>query len=176
MPPKEGEAEGIKALRELAARLRAVRRHYELTQQEFARRLGVSRSHLSEVEVNQAKPATDILIGIPRAFPEISAEWLLTGAGPMTAGVPAEARDLEAISELATRTAMTVMDLINQQRKHRRGFALSDEEVSTLLLLIPQVFRTAYFAAMRRPGTTHNDALRTASEKANMVGKALALP
>ena len=84
---------GSKRLRELAARLNAVYQHYERTQQFLLRAVSSVSSYadLSEVEVNQARLAADVLIGIPRALSEISAERLLTGAGPMNAGVPAEA-------------------------------------------------------------------------------------
>jgi transcriptional regulator with XRE-family HTH domain len=53
-------------------------RGFELTQVEFARRVGVSQSYLSAVEHGQNEVGAQVLLAISREFGK-SIEWLLTG-------------------------------------------------------------------------------------------------
>jgi len=46
--------------------------------------IGVSNSYFSKMVRNNASIGSDILEKILRSFPELNAEWLLTGAGEMT--------------------------------------------------------------------------------------------
>jgi len=64
-------------------RVKQARYRLQLTQRELARRLSVSQSYLSEVEGNKAKPNVDLLVGFAIYFPELNAEWILTGVEPM---------------------------------------------------------------------------------------------
>jgi transcriptional regulator with XRE-family HTH domain len=68
----------------LAARIRAVRERYGLTQKQFAEQLGVSRSYLGKAEAAKGKPTIEMLVGIAESYPEVSTRWLLTGEGEMT--------------------------------------------------------------------------------------------
>jgi transcriptional regulator with XRE-family HTH domain len=58
-------------------RIREVR-GFDLTQEEFAQRLGISQSQLSKYERGVAWPAAEVLIKL-RAVLGISIDWLLTG-------------------------------------------------------------------------------------------------
>jgi len=53
-------------------------RGFDMTQQEFARRIGVSQSYLSTMEHGQVEIGAEILLTISREFKK-SLEWLLTG-------------------------------------------------------------------------------------------------
>ena len=53
-------------------------RGFDMTQEEFARRIGVSQSHLSSMEHGEAGIGAEILLTISRKFGK-SIEWLLTG-------------------------------------------------------------------------------------------------
>jgi len=59
-------------------RIRELRGYY-VTQEEFARRIGVSQSYLSIMEHGQKEIGAEILLKISREFGK-SLEWLLTGA------------------------------------------------------------------------------------------------
>lgn len=59
-------------------RIRELRGFY-LTQEEFARRIGISQSHLSTLEHGDAEPGAEIMLRISREFGK-SIEWLLTGS------------------------------------------------------------------------------------------------
>ena len=49
-----------------------------MTQEEFARRIGVSQGHFSYIERGEKEIGADILLRISQEF-EKSIEWLLTG-------------------------------------------------------------------------------------------------
>jgi len=49
-----------------------------MTQDEFARRIGITQSHLSALERGDNKPGASVLLSISRAFDK-SVDWLLTG-------------------------------------------------------------------------------------------------
>jgi transcriptional regulator with XRE-family HTH domain len=53
-------------------------RGFDITQGEFARRIGVSQGHLSYVERGEKEMGAEILLKISREFGK-SIEWLLTG-------------------------------------------------------------------------------------------------
>ncbi|MBZ5565867.1 MAG: helix-turn-helix transcriptional regulator [Acidobacteriia bacterium] len=58
-------------------RIRELRGFY-VTQEEFAKRIGVSQSHLSSMEHGEAEIGAEILLAVSREFGK-SLEWLLTG-------------------------------------------------------------------------------------------------
>ncbi len=53
-------------------------RGFDLTQQQFAKRIGISQTHLSKVELGKVEAGAEILLRIARAY-DRSIEWLLTG-------------------------------------------------------------------------------------------------
>lgn len=63
----------------MGRRVRELRGFY-VSQEEFARRIGVSQSHLSSMEHGEVDIGSAILLRISREFGK-SMEWLLTGEG-----------------------------------------------------------------------------------------------
>lgn len=63
--------------KEFGKRIRELRGFY-VTQEEFARRIGISQSHLSTLEHGEVEPGAEIMLRIGREFGK-SIEWLLTG-------------------------------------------------------------------------------------------------
>jgi transcriptional regulator with XRE-family HTH domain len=55
-------------------------RGFDITQAEFASRIGVSQSYLSAVEHGRNEVGAEVLLAISREFGK-SLEWLLTGEG-----------------------------------------------------------------------------------------------
>ena len=53
-------------------------RGFDLTQADFARRIGVSQSYLSAIELGRNEAGAEVLLSIGREFGR-SIEWLLTG-------------------------------------------------------------------------------------------------
>ena len=60
-------------------RIRALR-GFQMTQKEFAKRIGVSQGHFSYIERGEKEIGAEILLRISREFGK-SIEWLLTGQG-----------------------------------------------------------------------------------------------
>lgn len=84
----------------LGQRIKDVRLKQGLTQAEFAARLGVSRSYLSEAERGKSKPSVEMLVGIAGQFGDVSLRWLLTGshADPQTLAIADIDEDLLQIA------------------------------------------------------------------------------
>lgn len=66
-------------LRALGRRLRELR-GFDLTQEEFAKELGISQSQLSKYERGIGAPPADVLFFVKKRF-RVSIDWLLTGEG-----------------------------------------------------------------------------------------------
>jgi len=63
-------------------RLRKIRNHYELSQEEFGNKIMIKRSHVSSLE-NGTRAITDrVIIDICREF-NVNEEWLRSGTGEM---------------------------------------------------------------------------------------------
>ena len=55
-------------------------RGFDMTQEEFAERIGISQNYLSTMERGKVEIGAEILLRISREFVK-SVEWLLTGKG-----------------------------------------------------------------------------------------------
>jgi transcriptional regulator with XRE-family HTH domain len=64
-------------LKAIGRRIRELR-GFDMTQDEFSRRIGVTQSHLSAVERGIREPGSAVLLAISREFGK-SVDWLLTG-------------------------------------------------------------------------------------------------
>lgn len=63
--------------RAVGRRIRVLR-GFDMTQAEFARRVGLSQGHLSAIERGDKEPGAAVLLAISREFGK-SVDWLLTG-------------------------------------------------------------------------------------------------
>lgn len=61
-------------------RLRKLRKMLELTQQEFADRIGIKRNSYANYEIGRNIPIDAIILSICREF-NVNEDWLRTGAG-----------------------------------------------------------------------------------------------
>lgn len=77
-------------------RIRKIRKNFDLTQQEFAGRLGVKRGAIANYEIGRNEPVDSIISLICREF-NVREEWLRSGNGEMFKAAPSSA--LEALSE-----------------------------------------------------------------------------
>jgi transcriptional regulator with XRE-family HTH domain len=64
-------------MKSLGRRIRQVR-GFDITQEEFAKKLGISQSQLSKYERGTVAPPADVLIRIKEQV-RVSIDWLLTG-------------------------------------------------------------------------------------------------
>jgi DNA-binding XRE family transcriptional regulator len=85
LPPPEVRQEWERVrqqVRALAGRLKALREKFGLTQVEFAKAIGVSRTALAEMEAGNSKPSVTMIIGVVFAFPDVDKKWLMKGDVP----------------------------------------------------------------------------------------------
>lgn len=64
-------------------RIRAVMDYAQMTQQDFAVRLGISPASLSSIFTGRTNPSQKQVMAIHQAFPEINISWLMFGEGDM---------------------------------------------------------------------------------------------
>lgn len=64
-------------LNAIGRRIRELR-GFDMTQVEFARRIGVTQSYLSALEHGEKEPGAGVLLAISKEFGK-SVDWLLTG-------------------------------------------------------------------------------------------------
>lgn len=77
-------------------RIRKLRRELDLTQQEFAEKIGVSRANIGKYETGISDPSAAVLSLICREF-NVNEEWLRTGVGEMFKAAPSST--LDALAE-----------------------------------------------------------------------------
>lgn len=77
-------------------RIKKVRRELDLTQQEFADRLGVKRGTVANYEVGRNEPVDSIISLICREF-HVNENWLRYGDGEMFSSDPED--ELQALTE-----------------------------------------------------------------------------
>ena len=63
-------------------RIKAIRKHYDLTQAEFGYRIGVKGNTITNYENDLRNPSDAIIVSICREF-NVNEEWLRTGNGEM---------------------------------------------------------------------------------------------
>lgn len=63
-------------------RLKKLRKTLDLTQQEFADRIGIKRNTMAQYEIGRNEPIDAVLLAICREF-NVNESWLRTGEGEM---------------------------------------------------------------------------------------------
>lgn len=63
-------------------RLKELRKSLKLTQEEFAKRIGIKRNTVATYEIGRNEPIDGIIYSICREF-NVNEEWLRTGCGEM---------------------------------------------------------------------------------------------
>lgn len=115
--------------REIGRRICALREHYTLNQDEFSKRMLVSRNYLSELENGKRMPTGPLLVALETLF-MANKEWVLTGKG----GMIADTENREGRSLDPAGGAADVVDLLKGYR------ALSIENRKKLMNIL-KVFR-----------------------------------
>lgn len=69
----------------LGDRIKQLRKSQNLTQQAFAKALGISAGYVSEIEQGNKMPGSEVLLSLKQVF-HINTDWLLTGEGEMERG------------------------------------------------------------------------------------------
>ena len=103
-------------------RIRKLRRLLDLTQQEFADRIGMKRNTVANYETNRNEPSASVITLICREF-QVNEEWLRTGGG-----------------EIFAPKATTALDALAKERNLTHGVYLFIEKLLNLKPEYQQVF------------------------------------
>lgn len=87
-------------------RIKKLRKALDLTQQEFADKIGIKQNTIAKYETNRGSPTTAVVSLICREF-SVSETWLRTGEGEMFI-----AREEDPLSELVRQRGLTFSDRV----------------------------------------------------------------
>lgn len=114
-------------------RIKKLRRSLDLTQQEFADRIGVKRNTIANYETGRNAPIDSVLSLIVREF-NVNEEWLRTGNGDMFA--PAASNTLETLAverNLTRGECILIEKFLNLKPEVRQGLIGYISEVAAAL-------------------------------------------
>lgn len=80
-------------------RIKDIRKALDLTQTEFAQRIGIKQNSLANIEIGRRNASNQVVTSICREF-GVNLDYLLHGTGPMFA--PKEATALDRIDQILT--------------------------------------------------------------------------
>ena len=103
-------------------RIRKLRRHFDLTQEEFAKRLGIKRNTIAQYETGRNEPIDTVLYLICHEF-GVSENWLRTGEGEMLRPAPED--EIDAITRryrLSPAETILIKKFVNLPQEKRNEF------------------------------------------------------
>lgn len=142
---------------ELARRIKAVRKALNVTQNDFAKSLGVSRSYLSEVETEKGKPSVEMVLGIAEKHEKVSLEWLLTGKGDVLINGD-ETWSTSGRTSIIFELACELAEDLPWPQPH----SVPPRAFAKIVVLLMSVMEGAYRIALSRPNTAVEGAVREA--------------
>jgi transcriptional regulator with XRE-family HTH domain len=86
-------------LKSIGQRLLAVRKHFNLNQEEIGKITGYSKSLISAAEKGEKKPSSQYLYGLLTQF-DVDVNWILTGKGEMLPDSHNESPEDKDVNEL----------------------------------------------------------------------------
>lgn len=139
-------------------RIRKLRKVLDLTQQDFAKKIGMSANVLTNYETGRRNPSRSVINNICKTF-HVNEEWLRTGAGEMFVDVSQDDQIMEFVQQaLASRP-----DSI-QRRFAAMLSALSDSDWEVLERMAYTIIGERGAAA---PAPADQEGSSSASQKAD---------
>ena len=114
-------------------RIRKLRRLLDLTQQEFADRIGMKRNTVANYETNRNEPSASVITLICREF-QVNEEWVRTGGGEIFA--PKATNALDALAKernLTHGVYLFIEKLLNLKPEYQQVFVDLSVEVAAAL-------------------------------------------
>lgn len=105
-------------LSEVGTRIKKARKSQGVSQVELADKLGISVSHMSNIENGKINVGLDIFIDITEAL-NISADWLLNGTTESTAPVPEQA--IQLFADCTDSEIQTLLNVAREVKKSLRS-------------------------------------------------------
>ncbi|WP_167955070.1 helix-turn-helix domain-containing protein [Anaerosporobacter faecicola] len=101
-------------------RIKHLRKTLDMTQQEFAERIGVKRNTIAQYEIGRNEPIDSIFSLICREF-NVNPEWLRNGEGEMFIVLPEEDEYFAAATEISNDNDTFAMNAIIEYWKLDRA-------------------------------------------------------
>lgn len=98
-------------------RLKLLRKSLDITQQEFANKIGIKRNSYANYETGRNTPIDAIILSICREF-NVNEEWLRTGEGEMFIQLPEEDEVAAYVSDLLEDDGENPLYLIIKEIMH----------------------------------------------------------
>ena len=131
-------------------RLKKLRKKLDITQQEFADRIGINRHYFANYETGRNKPIDAIIKSICREF-NVNEEWLRTGIGEMFIE-----EDFFSLDDYAKSNNLTDIE-----KKLILGFMKLDPKVREAVY---SVFKNAFSEQNPEPNNIYDEAPDTVEE------------
>ena len=131
-------------------RLKKLRKKLDITQQEFADRIGIKRNSFAKYETGRNKPIDAIIKSICREF-NVNEEWLRTGIGEMFIE-----EDFFSLDDYAKSNNLTDIE-----KKLILGFMKLDPKVREAVY---SVFKNAFSEQNPEPNNIYDEAPDTVEE------------
>lgn len=98
-------------------RIKALRKALDMTQQEFADKIGLKRNSVASYEIGKNYPMDTVILSICREF-NVNEEWLRTGEGEMFIQLPEEDEVAAYVSDLLEDDGKNPLYLIIKEIMH----------------------------------------------------------
>ena len=121
----------------IGERIKLLREQLRMKQQEFSKKIGISRSYLAELEKNKYEPPDRILRLISHTF-GVSYRWLKEGEGEMWESKEGE---IPPDAPLDKELFYKVMGFIVKAIKERKLVGVSDDELLELVKLLYKKYK-----------------------------------
>lgn len=114
-------------------RIKKLRKSLDLTQQEFASRIGTTANVLTNYETGRRNPSSSVINNICKTF-KVNEEWLRTGGGEMFQPSPSAALDALAMERnLSHGDYVMIEKFLNLKQADRQVIAHYIQEVAAAL-------------------------------------------
>lgn len=114
-------------------RIKKLRKSLDLTQQEFASRIGTTANVLTNYETGRRSPSSSVINNICKTF-KVNEEWLRTGGGEMFQPSPSAALDALAMERnLSHGDYVMIEKFLNLKQADRQVIAHYIQEVAAAL-------------------------------------------
>jgi SOS-response transcriptional repressor LexA len=131
----------METIHSLGDRIRKVRKHFKLRQEEFGTKIGISANRVSEIEHCKGGTSAAVLMAVCNEFP-VNSEWLLSGKGIML------------LSDQKNRQTDTSIDSrVAALEKQMLLFSLNDSEPAEGIIKVP-FFSSAVPAGVPDPASS----------------------
>jgi transcriptional regulator with XRE-family HTH domain len=130
-------------------RILSIIKYLQLSPSDFAEEIGVQRSSISHLISGRNKPSLEFIQKILSRFPEVNADWILTGNGEMIKGristVPGEIPFTEPLVKENKNLPEQEKTVLPRTTSKKKNIELEDQQVEKIIFLYKdKTFREYY--------------------------------